>query len=294
MKKESFEKRVNACFKGNDVRCLYEKELDEELAYEIGAAIVQYLECRKIIVGNDMRFSSPILKKALINGIIDQGCDVVDIGMIDTPGLYFASGYLKLPGAIITASHNPIEYNGIKIVEKMAVPIGGGSGLEKIKEIIFKNSSKENKKKGIVTEKNIFSEYKKHILSFVNVKNVEKLKIVVDAGNGIAGKIVPLIYKGLPMHMTSLYFDINGYFPNHDANPLLDENTKELRKRVVEEKADFGIAFDADMDRVFFIDEKAHLIDSSQIAAVIINHFLSQIKKDGFVYSLVMSKCCRI
>ncbi|MEN9626332.1 MAG: hypothetical protein RL557_660 [archaeon] len=288
--KEPFEKRVQICFKGNDVRCLYDKELDERLAYEIGKAIVSYLNCGKIVVGHDVRFSSPALKKALINGITDEGCDVIDIGMIDTPGLYFASGLLDLPGAIVTASHNPIEYNGIKIVDKRAVPIGMGSGLEKIKEIVLKGNFKEEKKKGKIVEKNILPDYRKHILSFIDTKKMDTLSIVVDAGNGIAGKIVPLVSDALPVHIIPLCFDISGYFPNHGTNPLLDENTKELRETVVKKNADFGVAFDADMDRVFFIDEKGTFLNSSLIAACIIDHFSREIKKDGFVYSLVTSR----
>ena len=294
MKKEevhnNLQQRVQACFKGNDVRCLYEKELDIDLAYKIGKAIATYFDTKKIIVGNDMRFSSPTLKKALINGITDLGCDVIDIGMVDTPALYFATGLLNLPGAIITASHNPIEYNGVKITDKKAVPVGMGSGLEKIKEIVLTAAFKEETKNGIVTEKNILQDYKKHVLSFISIKNIQKLKVVVDAGNGIAGKIVPLIYDSLPPRLTKLYFEITGRFEHHEANPFLDENTKDLRERIKKEKADLGIAFDADMDRVFFIDEKGNFIDSSLISACMISYFSQKIAPTGFVYSLVMSK----
>ena len=267
-----------------------QKELNEDLANKIGKAIVEFFKCKKITVGNDIRFSSPILKKALIQGITEQGCDVIDIGMIDTPGLYFATGFFNLPGVSITASHNPIEYNGIKIVREKAVPIGMGSGLEKIKEIVLKNNFLKAKSIGNLTEKDILQEYKKHVLSFIDTKKLIKFKIVIDAANGIAGKIVPVIYEGLIFDITTLYFEITGYFEHHEANPLKEENVKDLKERVIKEKADIGIAFDGDMDRVFFIDENGEQLESSMIAVLIINHFSNEIKKSSFVYNSMMSR----
>ena len=175
----------------------------------------------------------------------------------------------------------------------MAVPIGMGSGLEKIKEIVLKGNFIEEKKKGLVVEKNVLEEYKKHVLSFINLENFRserKLKIVVDAGNSIAGKIVPLIYDELPIDLIKMYFEITGKFEHHEANPLKEENTKDLREKVVKEKTDLGIAFDGDMDRVFFIDELGNQIESSAIAVLLIKYFYKYMKNNGFVYSATMSR----
>ena len=285
-----FKKRVETCFKGNDIRCLYKKELDEDFAYKTGKAIVDYFKCKTIIVANDIRFSSPVLKQALIQGITEQGCNVIDIGMIDTPGLYFATGFLNLPGVSITASHNPIEYNGIKIVREMAVPVGMDSGLEKIKEIMLENKFQISKRKGKIIEKNILDDYKEYVLSFIDPKKLKPIKVVIDAGNSIAGKIVPLVYDNLPINLIKMYFEITGYFEHHEANPLKEENVKDLKERVVKEKADLGVAFDGDMDRVFFIDEEGKMIESSFVALAIIDYFYDEVKKSGFVYNTMMSR----
>lgn len=290
MKKEDFAQRVEMCFRVNDIRGIYDEEFDEEMAYKVGRAILLFSKSKTIIVGNDMRYSSPLLKKALIDGITNQGGDVIDIGMIDTPGLYFSSTFLKLPAVCVTASHNPIKDNGIKFVHAGAVPIRMGSGLEKIKELVLKKKFNETKKRGKVFEKNIFPDYKKHVLSFIKLDNLEKLKIVFDAGNGVAGKIIPLIYDGLGFDIIKMYFEITGYFDHHEANPLKEENTKDLRVCVMKEKADVGITFDGDMDRVFFIDERGNQIEASAIAVLFIKHFSKELKRRGFVYSATMSK----
>jgi len=284
-----FKKRVETCFKGNDIRCLYKEELDEDFAYKTGKAIVDYFKCKTIIVANDIRFSSPVLKQALIQGITEQGCNVIDIGMIDTPGLYFATGFLNLPGVSITASHNPIEYNGIKIVAEKAVPVGMGSGLEKIKQLVLENKF-TSKKPGFIKEKNILNDYKEYVLSFIDPKKLKPIKVVIDAGNSIAGSIVPLICDNLPINIIKMYFEITGYFEHHEANPLKEENVKDLKERVIKEKAELGIAFDGDMDRVFFIDEGGKMIESSFIALAIIEHFYDKIKEKSFVYNTMMSR----
>jgi len=250
MGKKEFNKIINKCFGINDVRCIYGSELNEEIAYRTGRAMVTFLNCKEVVVGNDMRTSSKSLSRAFIKGITDQGANVIDIGLVDTPALYFASGYLNKIGAMITASHNPAEYNGIKLVKQKAVPINEKTGLNKI---VHKNKFKKVKK-GRASKKDILTTYKKHILSFINKKSLGKIKVVIDAGNGTAGKMVPIIYKGLPFKITKQDFTIDGSFPVHVANPIKHENIKDLEKRVKKEKADIGMAFDGDMDRIVFVE----------------------------------------
>src|SRR3989338_175475 len=284
-----FKKRVEMCFRGNDVRCLSEKENDEEIAYITGKAVVDFLKCKKLIVGIDMREFSPILKNSFVKGVTEQGCDVIDIGMIDTPGLYFATGKFDLPGVMITASHNPIQYEGIKIVREKARPIGLGTGLEKIKELVLKNKFKQSSL-GKIIKKDIYKDYKKYVDTFIDQRSFEPIKIIVDAGNGMGGKIFPLIYDGFPFKVIKECFEITGNFEKHDANPFILKNTEDLRKNIVKNKFELGIAFDSDMDRVFFVDENSKLIDSSSIAYLIIKHFSEKIKKSCFLYSVTMSK----
>jgi len=253
MNLKDFQSRVNICFKSNDVRCIVGNELDSELAYRVGKALALFLKSKKLIVGRDMRSSSKKLNTDLIKGLTDQGANVIDIGMVDTPQLYFASGSLNLPGAMITASHNPAEYNGIKMVRPQARPIGEKTGINKIKEIITKDIYPKASK-GKTTTKDLSASYKAHILSFINKNNLKKTQIVIDAGNGMAGKIVPLIYNSLPMKIKPLHFKITGSFPHHVANPIKHENIHDLEQKVKEEKAEFGMSFDSDMDRVVFVD----------------------------------------
>lgn len=289
MEKENISKRINLCFKPNDVRCVAGVELDEEIVYRTAKAFVVLLKTKEIILGHDMRTSSHKLKKAFIKGALEQGASVIYIGEIDSPGLYFASGFFKKPAAMITASHNPAKYNGIKLVGKRAVPIGEESGLLKIRFLVEKNRFPNVKTRGEIIRKEIFTEYRKHAMSFINSSEINNLKVVIDGGNGMAGKIVPEIYKNLKIRIIPLDFKLDGNFPNHEANPAKPENIKDLRKKVVETKADFGIAFDGDMDRVFFVDEKGKAISASVIAALIIKNYCLK-NKGKIVYNVPMSK----
>ncbi len=282
--------RVDACFQRNDLRCIYGKEINEHLTRYLGNALVCFLKCKKVIVGHDMRISSPSLCDSLIKGILEAGADVVHLGMVDTPALYFASGFLKMPGVMITASHNPTNYNGFKIVKSGAVPIGESSGLEEIKKIICEQNLKTTKKKGRVFYKNIIKDYKKFLHSFIDLKKLARLKVVVDAGNGMAGKMVSAVYRGLPFKIIEMYFKLDGRFPNHIPNPAIEKNLRELKKRVGKEKADMGIAFDGDMDRVVFVDDRGNVLNSSLTAGLLIKHLLKKNKNRRVVYNLVMSK----
>lgn len=285
------EDRINACFKGNDLRCIYGKSgLDEDIIYRTGRALVTYLKAKEVIVGRDMRVSSSSLHKALVKGILDQGANVIDLGLVDTPYVYFASGYLKKPATIITASHNPAEYNGVKIVKAGVHPVDENTGLKQIKELVISKQFPRVKARGRQRHKSLDAAYRKHVLSFIDTKTLRPIKVVVDAGNGMGGKMVPIVYKGLPIKIIPLGFRLDGTFPMHTANPAKSENLKHLQENVKKHKADFGMAFDADMDRVFFIDEKGGIINSSITAALIIKHFLSQKICTNVIYSLIVSK----
>jgi len=287
MEELSFKKRVQVCFKANDVRCVAGAELDEKLAYLTGRAVVKFLKCKKFIVGHDVRISSHKIRDVFIKGILDQGCSVIDIDEVDTPGLYFASGHLDLPGGMITASHNPAKYNGIKLVRSCAEPIGEKTGLRKIMKLVSKEKFGDVGRRGRLVKRDISKAYRKHVLGFVDASLLKGLKIVVDAGNGMAGKMIPIVYNGLGVRMDKLDFKLDGSFPKHDANPSRRENIADLQKRVLAREADFGIAFDGDMDRVAFVDERGQAVDSSVIAALIVNHFCSN---EGVVYSSSASK----
>jgi len=277
-------------FKPNDVRGIYGIGITEELFYKIARAFVSYFNCKKVIVGRDMRISSPSLSKAFIKGIIDSGADAIDIGIVSSDVVYFASGFLKKYAVMITSSHNPAENNGIKFLKKGAVSINQASGLDEIKRLVIKNKFKKAKKKGKVIKKNILEEYKQHVLNFINVKNLNPIKVVVDAGNGMAGKIVPLIYSGLPIKIIPMYFKLNGKFPNHVPNPLIPANNKMLLKRIKSSKADFGMAFDGDADRVFFADEKGRMIESSISSCILIKNMLLRNKGKKIIYNSILSK----
>ncbi|MCH8329726.1 MAG: phosphomannomutase/phosphoglucomutase [Nanoarchaeota archaeon] len=281
---------LSAIFKAYDVRGIYGKDLTDDVAYKIGRAFVSFLRCKDVVVGYDMRISSPKLSEAFMRGANDSGADAIDIGQVSTDGLYFASGFLNKAGVMFTASHNPPEYNGLKFCKAMAVPINEDTGLQQIKTIIEKNKFKKSKDEGRVIKKSILNEYVKHVLSFINPGKIRKLKIAVDAGNGMAGKIIPLIYNTLPVKIIPLYFELDGTFPNHPADPSKYENLKELQKVVKKEKCDFGMAFDGDADRIFFIDENGNIINSSLISSLIIKNILKKHPNEKIIYNLVCSR----
>ena len=318
---------LSKIFKAYDVRGVYGKDLTDDVAYKIGRAFVSFLKCKEVVVGYDMRVSSPKLSKAFMKGVNDEGFDAIDIGQVSTDGLYFASGFLNKPGVMFTASHNPKQYNGIKFCKEKAVPINEDTGLKKIKTIIEKNNYKKNNNKknknarkskirenqrfsvslrnsknfkeisstnfvgkGIIIKKNILNDYVKHVLSFVHKAKIKNLEIAVDAGNGMAGKIVPLVYNKLPIKIIPLYFKLDGTFPNHPADPSKYKNLIGLQGVVRKSKCDFGMAFDGDADRVFFVDENGNVVNSSLISALLIKNILHKHKNEKIIYNLVSSK----
>ena len=286
----TIEQKLDQIFKAYDVRGIYPETLDEDIAYRIGAAFVKYLGCKQVVIGRDIRLSSEGLFKALAHGITDQGADVFNIGLTGSEVLYYASGKLDLPGIMITASHNPRQWNGMKFCKENVVPIGQDTGLKNIKGFAMQEGIKPAGKKGKINEYQILEDYGRHALSFIDPKEIKPLKIVIDAGNGMAGRPVQEIYKSLPCQIIPLYFEPDGNFPNHDPSPIKNENITDLQKKIVETKADFGMAFDGDADRVFFVDENGKRVFSSLISSVIVKDILSKHPKEKIIYNLVCSQ----
>lgn len=281
---------LDRIFKAYDIRGIYPDELNEDIAYRIGYAAAKQLG-REILVGRDMRLSSDNLFSALIRGILDSGSDAIDCGLVSTDALYFGVGRFGLPGGImITASHNPPEYNGFKICGREATPVSGASGLPEIKQMVSKGEFPRSKQPGRMRRINLLSPYIKHILSFVERGKIAPLRILIDAGNGMAGKVVPLLFEHLPCRLTGMYFELDGSFPHHLANPIIPDNTIELRRRVVEEKFDLGAAFDGDADRVFLVDERGELIGGDMLLALILKGLLEKNPGAAVVYNLICSR----
>ena len=272
-------------FRAYDVRGLYPQEVNEELAYNVGRASVIFLKAKKVLVGRDCRTHSLSLKKTLIYGLTDQGCDVIDTGYCSTPMAYFAAQ--KMHSLMITASHNPKQYNGIKITKKGVEGIGGHNGLPKIKKLSEVCHFKEPKKHGKLSKKDILPAYIKEVRKIVKGK-YKKLRVLIDAGNGMAGYVVPKLLKGLPIKFDMLYGKLDGTFPNHTPNPLIPKNTRELQKRV-KKKYDLGIAYDSDCDRVFFIDENGKRVRADHVLLLFAQKLLK--KGDRMVYTV---NCSRI
>lgn len=275
-------------FKAYDVRGVYPSELNEEIAYKVGRAFVTFLKVNNVAVSQDMRQSSKSIKESLIKGITDQGADVIEVeGLCSTPKNYFACWFLKTHGSImVTASHNPGKYNGFKFTREQAIPISGDTGIKEIEQLVLKNKFKEPAHKGKVIKKDIEKEYAKHILSMIDVKKMNPSKVVIDAGNGMGGRDIELVIDELPLKVTKMYFEPDGSFPNHEANPLKEENLADLKKRVLKEKADFGIALDGDADRVFFIDETGETVASDMITCLIAEEILGKNPGEPVLYDL--------
>jgi phosphomannomutase len=243
-------------FKAYDVRGTYPDEIHEAAARAIGAAFVSYLEASRIAVGRDMRLSSPALAAAFIDGATAQGCDVVDYGMIPTDMLYFAVARDRHDGGVeVTASHNPKHYNGMKMVRREAFPLSGDAGISDIRDMIAGDRLPPPAvRPGSVTTKDLVDAYVDHVMSFIDPRIVKPFNVVLDAGSGMGGLIAPKLFDRLPCRTTRLCFEIDGRFPNHEANPLIEENRRDITERVLAERADIGIAWDGDADRCFFID----------------------------------------
>ena len=278
-------------FHAYDVRGIYGENLTDDVAYRIGRAAAQYLQVPEIAVGRDMRLSSPQLAAALIRGITDQGVNAIDLGMTTTDGLYFAVGKFNFPaGVMITASHNPAQYNGMKFCRAQAFPISLESGLSDIRDLAVSGKFAEPASKGQVIKRDITDDYVKHALSFVDVSRIRPLKVVIDAGNGMAGLIMPKVFQHLPCELVPLYFELDGNFPHHPASPIEPENMVDVQKKVREVGANLGAAFDGDADRMFPVDEHGDLVDGSKVIAAVSNSLLQKFPGSSILYNLIVSK----
>jgi len=277
-------------FKAYDIRGIYGQDLTEEIAYLFGRGLVQYLGASAVAVGRDMRKSSPQLAESVLRGIVDQGANAADLGEISTDSLYFATGKFGYPaGVMITASHNPPEYNGFKVCREQAIPLSGEEGLRQIRDLM-RRGFKDSPQKGKVNRRDILPAFTEHVLSFIDPGKIKPFKIVIDAGNGMGGKIIPDLFAKLPCSVIPMYFQLDGTFANHPANPIEPENIKELQSRVVEAGADLGAAFDGDADRMFLIDEKARPLGGDMITAMVARNLLKREKGATILYNLICSK----
>jgi phosphomannomutase len=248
-------------FKAYDVRGLYPGELDEEGAYAIGRAYVEQFEPTRIAVGRDMRLSSPTMAKAVIEGATAAGAEVLDIGLVGTEMVYFAVGELGLDGGVmVTASHNPKDYTGMKIVRAGALPVGGDSGLLDVRDRAVGIGTGQRPVPRAAEAYDIWPAYVDRLMSFVDVSELRPLKVVIDAANGMAGTMLPPLLERLPINAVRCYFEPDGTFPNHEPNPLLPENREFIVRKTLEEGADFGVAFDGDADRCFFVDDSGEFV----------------------------------
>ena len=287
---------LDKIIKAYDIRGLVKNEITPDFSFALGVAFARFLELERepatIVVGEDMRESSPILAKAFCDGATSLGMDVLRIGLASTDMLYFASGKLDLPGIMFTASHNPAKYNGMKLCKSGARPVGQESGLQVIKQFIEKGVPISTRPIGKVTRKNLLPDYVDFLIKQFpkNSFSKQKLKVVIDAGNGMAGYTAPAVMKKLNVKLMPMFFDLDGNFPNHEANPIEPKNLKDLQKRVKKEGADIGLAFDGDADRCFLIDEKGNLVNPSALTALIATRELKKNPKSAIIYNLISSK----
>ncbi|MFE2991780.1 phosphomannomutase/phosphoglucomutase [Streptomyces sp. NPDC059262] len=280
--------------KAYDVRGVVPDQWDEHLAELFGAAFVRVTDAAAIVVGHDMRPSSPGLSRAFARGAAALGADVTEIGLCSTDQLYYASGALGLPGAMFTASHNPAQYNGIKMCRAGAAPVGQDTGLAEIRELAEKwletGAPEPAVNAGTLTRRDTLDDYAAYLRSLVDLTQIRPLKVVVDAGNGMGGHTVPTVFAGLPLDLVPMYFELDGTFPNHEANPLDPANLVDLQKRVREEGADLGLAFDGDADRCFVVDEHGDPVSPSAVTALVASRELARNGGTGtIIHNLITS-----
>ena len=287
---------LDKIIKAYDIRGLVKDEITPDFSFSLGIAFAKFLEYERepatIVVGEDMRPSSPLLADAFSDGVISQGMDVIRIGLASTDMLYFASGKLNLPGIMFTASHNPAKYNGMKLCKSGARPIGRETGLVKIRQLIEQGVPISNRPIGSMRNQELLTEYVDYLLSLFPDKAFKKrkLKVVIDAGNGMAGFTAPAVMERLNIDLIPMFFELDGNFPNHEANPIEAKNLKDLQKRVKKEKADIGLAFDGDADRCFLINEKGELVNPSALTSLIAVHQLKTKPGSTIIYNLISSK----
>ena len=281
-------------FKAYDIRGLVDGELSPDFAFAVGLAFARFLEIERepstVIIGEDMRPSSPELAEAFSAGVTSNGTNVIRIGLASTDMLYFAAGSKNLPGAMFTASHNPAEYNGIKLCLSGARPIGKETGLLTIEKFVREGLPVAMRPPGVESNEDLLGAYADYLHGLVSFKGNRSLKIVIDAGNGMAGYTAPAIFERLGAQITPLYFELDGNFPNHEANPIDPKNLRDLQKSVLENKADIGLAFDGDADRCFLVDEKGQAVDPSLLTSLIASRELAKQPGATIIHSLISSR----
>jgi phosphomannomutase len=277
-------------FKAYDIRGIVPSELDEGVAESVGAAFATMTQAQAVVTVHDMRTSSGPLAQALARGAVATGADVVDGGLGSTDMLYYASGSLGIPGAMVTASHNPANYNGIKLCRAGAKPVGQDTGLAQVREIAAGGTAATSATTGTVQPRDLLSGYAGYLKALVDLSGIRPLKVVVDAGNGMAGYTVPKVFEGLPVDLVPLFFELDGSFPNHEANPIDPKNLVDLQRAVTESSADIGLAFDGDADRCFVVDERGEIVSPSALTALIAVRELAREPGATIIYNLITSK----
>ncbi len=282
--------RLADIVKAYDIRGVVPDQLDESLAREFGAAFVHFLGADRIAIGHDMRASSPGLAAAFAAGAAAQGASVTEIGLASTDLLYYAAGSLDMPGAMFTASHNPARYNGIKLCRAGAAPVGQDSGLADIRDLVEHGVPPYDGTPGSVTHRDLLADYSAYLKGLVpGIHDIHALKVVVDAGNGMAGFTVPAVFADLSVELTELYFTLDGTFPNHEANPIEPANLVDLQAKVREVGADLGLAFDGDADRCFVVDERGEVVSPSALTGLIAARELGREPGASIIYNLITS-----
>ena len=280
-----------AIFKSYDVRGIYPSELSDEVAYGIGRAFAADLGAANLVAGRDMRPSGERLFAAFARGACEAGANVTDVGLVSTDALYFAVGQFGFDGGVmITASHNPAQYNGMKFTRKDAQAISLDTGLARVRDQLVNGLPPKSSKPGTVTQRNILDDFAKHCLSFIDPAKIKPFKIAIDAGNGMAGETVPHVFKHLPCQVVPLYFELDGSFPNHPASPIEPENMADLQAAVRKHHCDLGVAFDGDADRMFIVDEHGELVDGSTVTALVALNMLKRHPGAKILYNLICSR----
>ncbi len=281
---------LDEVFKAYDIRGIYPDEIDEALVRRIGNVFAHFTGAQHLVVGRDMRSSSAPLAAAFIEGATLAGADVTDVGLASTDLVYFASGRLDAPGAMLTASHNPPNYNGIKLCRSGAAPVGEQTGLQQIKEMVASGVTSRGEVAGKVEHVDLLEAFGEHVRSFVDTSALKPLAVVADTANGMGGLVVPRVFKGLPFSLTVLYGELDGSFPNHPADPIQPENLKDLQRAVLDLNADIGLAFDGDADRVFLVDDKGVPVSGSTTTAIVAAGILDRHPGETVVHNLICSR----
>jgi phosphomannomutase len=277
-------------FKAYDIRGVVPDDLDERVAEAVGAAFARQTGARQVVTVHDMRTSSAPLAEAFGRGASAQGAEVIAGGLGSTDMLYYASGVLGVPGAMITASHNPARYNGIKLCRAGAKPVGQETGLAELREMVAAGVPAGTGPAGRIVSQDLLSGYAEHLKKLVDVSGIRPLKVAVDAGNGMAGHTVPTVFAGLPIDLVPMYFELDGTFPNHEANPIDPENLRDLQRKVTETGADIGLAFDGDADRCFVVDERGEIVSPSVLTALIAARELAGEPGATVIHNLITSR----